>query len=338
MAQELKDIKKLSGPQKAAILLLYLGEEVADKVLKRLKEEEVQRLVLEMARVSRVSREVVAQVLREFLESYAEREFLVKDREHLEKILVKAFGPEKAKTLIEELLGEEEERPFSSLNKIDPFTLSNYLRNEHPQTIALILFHLDKNKAAQVLAEFPEELQVEVIKRISTLDRVSPEMIKELEEALKEGIKVKAFTSIKKDQGIKVAAEILNQFGTMATPILERLRETDPDISEEVEKAMFVFEDLLYADDRGLQRLLREVSKEDLALALKMCSEELKEKLFRNMSERAREMLLEDMEALGPVRIKDVEEAQRRITALARAMMEKGELILVGKGGEEVLV
>lgn len=338
MAQELKDIKKLSGPQKAAILLFYLGEEVADKVLKRLKEEEVQRLVLEMAKVSRVSREVVAQVLREFLESYSEREFLVKDREHLEKILVKAFGAEKAKNLIEELLGEEEERPFSSLNKIDPFTLSNYLKNEHPQTIALILFHLDKNKAAQVLAEFPEELQVEVIKRISTLDRVSPEMIKELEEALKEGIKVKAFTSIKKDQGIKMAAEILNQLGTMANVILEKLRESDPDISDEIERAMFVFEDLLYVEDRGLQRLLREVSKEDLALALKMCSEELKEKIFRNMSERAREMLLEDMEAMGPVRVKDVEEAQRRITALARAMMEKGELILVGKGGEEVLV
>jgi flagellar motor switch protein FliG len=338
VAQELKDIKKLSGPQKAAILLFYLGEEVADKVLKRLKEEEVQRLVLEMAKVSRVSREVVAQVLREFLESYSEREFLVKDREHLEKILVKAFGAEKAKNLIEELLGEEEERPFSSLNKIDPFTLSNYLKNEHPQTIALILFHLDKNKAAQVLAEFPEELQVEVIKRISTLDRVSPEMIKELEEALKEGIKVKAFTSIKKDQGIKMAAEILNQLGTMANVILEKLRESDPDISDEIERAMFVFEDLLYVEDRGLQRLLREVSKEDLALALKMCSEELKEKIFRNMSERAREMLLEDMEAMGPVRVKDVEEAQRRITALARAMMEKGELILVGKGGEEVLV
>lgn len=338
MAQELKDIKKLSGPQKAAILLFYLGEEVADKVLKRLKEEEVQRLVLEMAKVSRVSREVVAQVLREFLESYSEREFLVKDREHLEKILVKAFGAEKAKNLIEELLGEEEERPFSSLNKIDPFTLSNYLKNEHPQTIALILFHLDKNKAAQVLAEFPKELQVEVIKRISTLDRVSPEMIKELEEALKEGIKVKAFTSIKKDQGIKMAAEILNQLGTMANVILEKLRESDPDISDEIERAMFVFEDLLYVEDRGLQRLLREVSKEDLALALKMCSEELKEKIFRNMSERAREMLLEDMEAMGPVRVKDVEEAQRRITALARAMMEKGELILVGKGGEEVLV
>jgi flagellar motor switch protein FliG len=338
VAQELKDIKKLSGPQKAAILLFYLGEEVADKVLKRLKEEEVQRLVLEMAKVSRVSREVVAQVLREFLESYSEREFLVKDREHLEKILVKAFGAEKAKNLIEELLGEEEERPFSSLNKIDPFTLSNYLKNEHPQTIALILFHLDKNKAAQVLAEFPKELQVEVIKRISTLDRVSPEMIKELEEALKEGIKVKAFTSIKKDQGIKMAAEILNQLGTMANVILEKLRESDPDISDEIERAMFVFEDLLYVEDRGLQRLLREVSKEDLALALKMCSEELKEKIFRNMSERAREMLLEDMEAMGPVRVKDVEEAQRRITALARAMMEKGELILVGKGGEEVLV
>jgi flagellar motor switch protein FliG len=338
VAQELKDIKKLSGPQKAAILLFYLGEEVADKVLKRLKEEEVQRLVLEMAKVSRVSREVVAQVLREFLESYSEREFLVKDREHLEKILVKAFGAEKAKNLIEELLGEEEERPFSSLNKIDPFTLSNYLKNEHPQTIALILFHLDKNKAAQVLAEFPKELQVEVIKRISTLDRVSPEMIKELEEALKEGIKVKAFTSIKKDQGIKMAAEILNQLGTMANVILEKLRESDPDISDEIERAMFVFEDLLYVEDRGLQRLLREVSKEDLALALKMCSEELKDKIFRNMSERAREMLLEDMEAMGPVRVKDVEEAQRRITALARAMMEKGELILVGKGGEEVLV
>lgn len=331
-------MQRLTGPQKAALLLLYLGEEVASQVLKRLREDEIQRLVVEMTKVSGAPRQVIIEVLQEFLSSYQEKEAILPDREYLEKVLAKALGLEKAKVILEQVMGEEEYQPFGYLRKIDPFTLANYLRTEHPQTIALILFYLDKAKAAQVLAEFPEELQAEVIKRIATLDRVSPDMIREVEEALREGIKVRNFTMVKKDVGFKAAAEILNQFGSQAAPILDRIRETDPDISEEVEKAMFVFEDLLYAEDRGLQKLLREVSKEDLALALKMCPEELQEKIFKNMSERAVEMLKEDMEALGPVRVKDVEEAQRRIAALARSMVEKGELILVGKGGEEVLV
>ncbi|RLA86292.1 MAG: flagellar motor switch protein FliG [Deltaproteobacteria bacterium] len=338
MAEEGRRLQKLSGPQKAALLLLYLGEEVAGQVLKRLKEDEIQKIILEMTKVSGVPRHVMMEVLREFVSSYQEKEMVLADREYLEKVLAKALGMEKAKMILETVMGEEEERPFSYLQKIDTFSLANYLRTEHPQTIALILFYLDKAKAAQVLANFPEELQAEVIKRIATIDRISPDMLHEVEEALREGIKVKAVATVKGDQGFKVAAEILNQFGSQAAPILDKIRETDPDISEEVEKAMFVFEDLLYAEDRGLQKLLREVSKEDLALALKMCPEELQEKIFKNMSERAVEMLKEDMEALGPVRVKDVEEAQRRIAALARAMMEKGELILVGKGGEEVLV
>lgn len=338
MADE-RPIQRLSGPQKAALLLLALGDEVAGQVLKRLNEDEMQRVVFEMARVSRLPRAALEEVLREFMRSYEERELIVGGREYVERILEKALGKEKAREIVEELFGEEEERPFSHLRRVDPFFLANYLRNEHPQTIAFILFYLDKQKAAQVLAELPEELQAEVIRRIATLDKVSPEMVQEVEAALKEGIKVRsAFTVIKKEEGYKVAAEILNQFGTRAARILEKVRETDPEVSDEVEKAMFVFEDLLYADDRGLQKLLREVSKEDLALALKMCPEELQEKIFRNMSERAVEMLKEDMEAMGPVRVRDVEEAQRRIAAIARAMMEKGELILVGKGGEEVLI
>lgn len=336
---EVKSAQDLKGAEKAAILLLYLGEEVAGEVLRRLREDEIQRIVPLMAEMSQVPRGVVEEVVAEFLSLYEKKEEVVMGgREYLEKVLSKALGPEKAKRVLE-LITPEEEIPFSYLHKVDPSTLANYLRSEHPQTIALILSYLDRDKAAQVLAELPENLQSEVVYRIANLSRVVPEVIEDIEEVLRQEIKVsKAAPVVGAKKGRKVAAEILNQLGGQADAILEKLKEKDPQVSEEIKEAMFVFEDLVNVDDRSLQKLLREVSKEDLALALKMASDELKEKIFRNLSERAAQMLQEDMEALGPVRVKDVEKAQQRIIAVARALEEKGELVVMGRGSEDVLI
>jgi len=336
---EVKSAQELRGAQKAAILLLYLGEEVAGEILRRLREDEIQRVIPLMAEMSQVPKGVVEEVVAEFLSMYERKEeVLIGGRSYLEKVLPRALGPEKARYVLE-MITPEEETPFSYLHKVDPSTLANYLRSEHPQTIALILSYLDRERAAQVLAELPEELQSEVVYRIANLSRVVPEVIEDLEEVLRQEIKVtKTAPVMGRKKGRKVAAEILNQLGGRAENILEQLKEKDPQVSEEIKEAMFVFEDLVNVEDRGLQKLLRQISKEDLALALKMASDELKEKIFRNLSQRAAQMLVEDMEALGPVRVRDVEKAQQRIIAVARTLEEKGDLVVMGRGSEDVLV
>lgn len=336
---EVRSAKELRGAQKAAILLLYLGEEAAGEVLRRLREEEIQKVVPLMAEMSHVPRGVVEEVVAEFLSLYEKKEEVVMgSRDYLEKVLSKALGPDRAKRVLEFIIPEEE-TPFSYLHKVDPSTLANYLRSEHPQTIALILSYLDREKAAQVLSELPEDLQSEVVYRIANLSKVVPEVIEDLEEVLRREVKVsKVAPVVGPQKGRKVAAEILNQLGGRAEGILEKVKEKDPQVSEEIKDAMFVFEDLVYVEDRGLQKLLRAVSKEDLALALKMAPDELKEKIFQNLSERAAQMLQEDMEALGPVRVRDVEKAQQRIVAVARSLEEKGELVVLGRGAEDVLL
>ncbi|RLA87534.1 MAG: flagellar motor switch protein FliG [Deltaproteobacteria bacterium] len=333
-----KSAKELSGPQKAAILLLYLGEEVAGEVMRHLRESEIKKVVPLMAELDQVPREVVEEVVEEFLTFYEKKDEVVTGgREYLERVLSKALGAEKTRYILEMLRSEEEE-PFSYLHRVDSSTLANYLCTEHPQTIAVVLSYLEREKAAEVLSELPEALQPEVVHRIANLSRVDPEVIEDMEEVLKQEIKVsKSSPVIGAKKGRKVAAEILNQLGGQAEQILSRLGEKDPEVTEEIKEAMFVFEDLVNADDRGLQKLLRGVSKEDLALALRMASDELKEKIFKNLSERAGQMLQEDMEAMGPVRVKDVEEAQRKIMAVARQLESKGELVIIGKGQEDVV-
>lgn len=226
---------------------------------------------------------------------------------------------------------------FDILRWLDSSAISTMLQREHPQTIAIVLAHLEPTQAAEVLSKFPEQLKIEVSQRIANLDQISPTILSELEDVLQS--QLRSYTQSRRIGGIKTVAEILNQMDrTSEELILKNIEEKDPILAEEIRKLMFTFEDLVNVDDRGIQAILKEISTEDLSIALKMASEELKEKIFKNMSSRAVEILKEEMESKGPVRVSDVEKAQMNIVKVARRLEEEGKIVIGGKGGEEVVV
>ena len=330
----------LTGKQKAAILLIALGPEIASLVFKQLREEEIEDLTFQIATVRRVLPEEQEQVLREFRTMMLAQQYISQGGiEYARELLEKALGPQRATEIIKRLTASLQVRPFDFARRADPKQLFNFIQHEHPQTIALIMAYLQPDQAATVLASLPAELQVEVARRLATLDRTSPEVLEEIEGALERKLSSIVGHDFTAAGGIDTAVEVLNRVDRATEKtILESLEVEDPELAEEIKKRMFVFEDMVLLDDRSIQQVLREVESRDLALALKTASEEVKSRIFRNISKRAAEMLREEMEYLGPVRLRDVEEAQQRIVSVVRRLEESGDIVIARGGAEEVFV
>ena len=330
----------IPGRRKAAILLVILGPEKAAQVLKHLDESDVEMLTIEIANLGHVSEEEKRVVLQEFNNLLKARQMLATGGiEYAKKVLERAFGPEKAMKIIERLVSNLQVKPFEFVRKADPLQLVNFLQNEHPQVIALVLSYLDPPMAAQVLGALPEDLQVEVIKRIALLERTSPEIVKEIEKSLERKLSGIVSQQFSKVGGVDTAAEIMNNIDRQTEKaIMDRLSQDTPELAEEIRRRMFVFEDILKLDDRSIQLVLREVDTRDLAVALKGASEEVKEKIFKNMSKRAAQLLKDELEFMGPVRVKDVEEAQQKIINIIRRLEEAGEIVIARGGGEELIL
>jgi flagellar motor switch protein FliG len=327
------------GLEKGALLLLTLGSDEAAEVLKHLAPKEVQKLGMAMAGMSAQSRVKVEAVLDE-LEAHRDKGAPIEaDEAHIRAMLTKALGDDRAGHLIARVLQGSDTAGIESLKWMDAATAADLIKNEHPQIIATILVHLEFDQAGEILKQFPDRLRNDVLLRIATLDGVQPAALKELNEALTRMLS--GASTVKKAAmgGVRHAAEILNFVGAAAeTAVLDNVREYDPDLAQKILDEMFVFENIMDIDDRGIQTLLREVQSDSLVVALKGAAPELREKIFKNMSQRAAEMLREDLDAKGPVRLSEVEAEQKEILKIVRRLAEEGQLMLGGKGGDDAFV
>ncbi|HOJ77340.1 MAG TPA: flagellar motor switch protein FliG [Bacillota bacterium] len=332
--------QELTGKQKAAILMISLGSEVSSKVMKSLREDEIEELTMEIANLKRVTAEIKDRVIDEFLQICVAQEYIVTGGiDYAREILEKALGSQKAKDIIGKLTASLQIRPFDFARKTEPSQLLNFLQNEHPQTIALVMAYLRPEQAAIILSALPPLQQVEVARRIAIMDRTSPEVLREVEQVLEKKLSSFVMHDFTIAGGIEPMVEILNRVdrGTEKT-ILEALAEEDPELADEIKSRMFVFEDVTALDNRSVQRFLREVDVKDLGLALKTASDEVRDLIMKNMSKRAAEMLKEDMEMMGPVRLRDVEEAQQKIVNIIRQLEDSGELVISRSKEDEMIV
>lgn len=329
---------KNEGPEKAALLILTLDEELASEVLKNLGPTEIQKITRAIANLREVTQEMIEEVAREF-EERATSTITLGGDEYIKKILTRALGPEKADAILERILEGEEGGGLEQLKWMDPKVVADMVKNEHPQTIAVVLAHLEPEQAGEILTNLPERTRQEVILRLATMDSIPAEAVRELEEAITEQLKGVVSSRSRSIGGIKTAAEVLNYLDTASEKaIMEAIEKVDSELASKIQDEMFTFSDLVKIDDRGIQTILKEIPNEQLVLALKTADDELKEKIFRNMSERAREMLKEEMETKGPVRLSEVEKAQKEILSVVRRLEAEGKIVIGGKGGEEVLV
>lgn len=334
-------LDRLSGVDKAAILLLSLGEGRAGDILSRLDDREVQLLGQKISKLEFVPVKQLADILEEFTRMMEAPEALViRGDQFFKNTISRSMDLKRQEELLDMLDLETSPEFFQKIKKLDARTVASFLRNEHPQTVALVLAHLERPQAGQVLALFPENLQLEVIRRVASLDQVSPAIIEEIDAALREEIAMVEEVGGRLVGGPQSVAEILNQMErTQEANILKRLEEEDQQaLAEEIRRYLFTFEDLLKVDDRGLMALLKEVNTQELALALKAASDELRSKFFQNMSSRAAEMLQEELEIMGPARLKDVEAAQQRIIQVAKRLEAENQLVLASKGSEDVFI
>lgn len=334
------DYNKLSGKQKAAILLVALGPDVSATVFKHLNDEEIEELTLEIANMRAVEKEVKDMVLEEFYELCQAHDYINQGGiEYAREVLEKAVGKERANSILERLTATLQVRPFDAIRRTDPAQLMNFIQGEHPQTIAMIMAYLQPEKAAKVLSYLSPDVQADVSNRIALMDRTSPDIVKEVETVLERKMSAIVSNEYATAGGIQSIVNILN-FADRGTEknILDRLEEKDPELAEEIRKRMFVFEDIILLSDRAVQVVLRQVDTHDVALALKTASEDVTEKIFRNMSKRAAQMLKEDMEYMGPVRLREVEDAQQRIVNVIRQLEDSGEIIIARGGEGEVIV
>ncbi len=330
----------MDGLQKSAILLITLGPEKSAQIFKHLKEDEIEQLTLEIANTSSVSPQMKEDVLAEFYEVCLAQQYIAEGGiSYAKELLEKALGVEKAKEVISKLTANLQVRPFEFIRKTDPSQLLNFIQDEHPQTIALILSYLSSGQSAQVISSLPPDKQADVARRIATMDRTSPDVIKEVEGVLER----KLASIVNQDYtiigGVDAIVQILNTVdrGT-ERHILETLEIEDPELADEIRRKMFVFEDILSLDDRTIQRVLRDVDNSDLATALKNANEEVQNVIFNNLSKRLAAMIKEDMEFMGPVRLKDVEEAQQKIVNIVRKLEDSGEIVISRGGGDEIVV
>ncbi len=327
------------GIEKSAILLLSLGEDEAAEVLKHLGPREVQKVSKAMSQLKAVPQEKIEEVLDDLRKHTEKGASMSVDENVLRSMLTKALGDDRAANLISRIMSGSETAGFDGLKWLDAATIADLIRNEHPQIIAAILAHLEFDQAGEILKHFTERLRNDVLLRIATIDGVQPEALHELNDALTRLLSGSA--SIKKTSlgGVRHAAEILNFVGqAVETSIIDNVREYDPDLAQKILDEMFVFENLIDVDDRGIQLLLREIQSDSLILALKGASEALREKIFKNMSSRASEMLREDLEAKGPVRLSEVEAEQKEILKVARRLSDEGQIVLGGGGAEDQFV
>lgn len=330
---------RLKGRQKAATLLIALGADVSAAVLKHLKEADIERLTLEIFSMEKVPEELKDNVFDECYQMALAREYITSGgADYARQMLASALGHEKAEEMLGRLSTSMRPIPFDFLRGSDPLQLAQSLQEEHPQTIALVLAHLAPNQSARVLAVLPEELQVDVATRIAIMDRTPPEVIESVEGILRRRLSNFINAEYRSVGGTEYLVRLLTISDRRQEKlVLESLEDNYPELAEEVMKLMFVFENLTQLDDRSLQRVMREVDSKDLALALRGASEDLKEKVFRNLSTRAASMIKEEMALSGPVRVRQVEESQQRIVTIVRRL-EEAEEIVVTRGGEDVLV
>lgn len=335
-----KDTTKLSGIQKAAILFITLGPEASSSILKKLPDAEIQKITYEIANIPSVTAEQRETILGEFLEMNKARDYLIEGGlEYARTLLSKALGTQKANEILDKVTeATAQYRPFAIARKADAHQLLNVILYEQPQTIALILCYLQADKAAQVLAELPEDIQSEVAFRIATMSNTSPMVVKEIEKVLESKLSSVVRSEVTTLGGIETLVDILNQVDrTTEKNITESLEREDSELADIVKSSMFVFEDVITLDDVSIQRILREVDAKELALALKGCSEEVANSIYRNQSKRAAASLKEDMEFLGPVRLVDVEKAQQKIVSIIRRLDDAQEII-ISRGGEDAII
>lgn len=332
--------ESLTGIQKAAVLLVSIDQEAASKVLAQMDKDAIERLSVEIARLEDISKEERDSIIQEFYhtamaQQYVEQGGIVYARTLLEKVL----PTEEVNRIIETIEMSMRSSPFSFLQRVDPGVLLTFLQDEHEQTIALILAYMGKNKAAEVLHGLPAKKQLEVVRRLSAMQHTSPESLERVERALERKLAALVSEERREAGGIKTVAEILN-LADRATEraILTTLEEEDPDLVDQIRRLMFVFEDIILVNDRGLQAVLREIDNDVLARALKNATPELKEKFFRNMSKRAAAVIKEEMEYMGPIKLSDVEAAQQKIVDVVRKLEEQGVVIVQGRGGAEEIV
>lgn len=332
--------KALTGRQKAAILLISLGPDVSASVYKHLTEEEIERLTLEITGVKSVDTEAKEEILEEFHQIALAQDYISQGGiGYAKTVLEKALGSEQAAAIINRLTSALQVRPFDFARRADAAQILNFIQNEHPQTIALILSYLAPEQAGQVLSELPQEVQADIAKRIAIMDSTSPEIISEVESILERKLSATVTQDYTQTGGVEAVVEVLNGVDRATEKtILDALEIQDPELAEEIKKRMFVFEDIVTLDNRSIQRVIRDCENEDLLLALKVSSEEVKDVLFRNMSSRMVETFKEEMEYMGPVRLRDVEEAQSRIVAIIRRLEESGEIIIARGGGDDIIV
>ncbi|MBW1729672.1 MAG: flagellar motor switch protein FliG [Deltaproteobacteria bacterium] len=336
----MEDRGSITGARKAAIFLMVMGEEFTANVFKHLKEDEIKLIGEQMTNLGQVDSGVISSVLNEFVALLRGTSIIGGSGDKFfERTVSKALNPKKAGTLMEELGSTRKGNYFEKLKTLAPEMIVNFISNEHPQTIALILANLNYQTAAEVIKLLPEAIQTEVVVRIAKLDTVPDEIIDEIQSVLEHEVSGLGDSGPQKMGGIEVAAEILNQIDRKTEKIiLEKIEEEEEDLADNIRQSMFIFEDLATLDDRSIRALLKEISNDELILALKTASDTLKEKIFSNLSQRAAEMLKEDMEVMGPVRVKEVEQAQRSIIKTARRLEEEGKIVLGGRGGDDIIV
>lgn len=329
-----ENVDEMSGIDKTAVLLSVLGNTVTAKIFKSMKDNDVKRVVNSMQSVNKVPIATVRKVLEEFYNEISEEDILIFGHQTGREFILETLGEDRAKTVLGQLSVLEGSRTLEALELVDPRTLANFLVNEHPQTIALVLAHLEANKKCDVLKRLPEVIQTEVVLRIANLDYISPDLIAQVDEVLKQELATLGSIDTQQLGGVPPIAEMLNVMDKNSEQnIMSRVEEKDPQLAEEIRKLMFVFEDIIFIDDRGMQSLLKEVPNDKLVLALKTAPDEIKDKIFKNISKRASELLKEDLSSMGPVKLSDVEGAQQEIVNVAKRLESEGKII-ISRGGE----
>ena len=332
--------REYTGKEKAAMLLIALGPELSSDVFKQLKEEEIEQLTLEIANIRSVTPNDKDIIMEEFYQMCLAQDYIAEGGiGYAKDILEKALGAEKSMEIINRLTVSLQVRPFEFIRKTDASQVLNFLQNEHPQQIALILAYLRQTQSAEVLSALPQDKQADVAKRVAVMDRTSPEIIKEVERVLEKKLSSLVLEDYTATGGLQSIVDILNSVdrGT-EKHIMETLEIEDSELAEEIRKRMFVFEDILQLDNRSIQRFLREIDNSQMAIALKGATEEVQDAIYGNMSKRLSDMIKEDIDFMGPVRLKDVEEAQQKIVNVIRKLEDSGEIIISRGGGDEIIV
>lgn len=331
--------RKFSGPEKAAIFLVSVGEDAASEIIKRLELMEIQKITKYMDQLPTIEKDDSESVLKDFNSNFSKVGIVVKGDDFVKNLIAKSLDPDKAKKILDNLHGPIEEEGLQTLKWLDPHVIADFVKNEHPQTIALILGHLEPMQAATVIGFLPSSIRSQVVFRLSKLERVPPGIIKDLDEVLQEQLKSTGSTQSKLVGGVRIVADILNNMDkSIEEPILNDIETMDKEEAEKIRELMFTFDDLAMVDDKSMQLMLREISHDQIVMALKTASDELKNKILANVSKRAQEMIADDLEALGPKKLSEVEKVQHEILKIARRLEDEGKISLAVKSESEKLV